>query len=158
MPDIFDTIRADHDRHRALLARIADTSGASSERRDAWRTFYREVKSHAAAEEETFYARLMTRTWGQDHARHSVHEHQELDDLLEELNGADMASSGWLRKFETLRHDYEHHIDEEERDIFPRAREVIPADEIAGAERLFVTRKNAERDLIDDKVRDSLED
>ena len=33
-------------------------------------------EAHAAAEEETFYASLMTKTWGQDKARHSVAEHK----------------------------------------------------------------------------------
>jgi len=89
--DIFTAIKSDHDTHRALLDRIEDTSGDSQDRRDAWEDFYTHVKSHAAAEEETFYSRMIEKTWGQDMARHSVHEHQELDDLLEDLNQTDMS-------------------------------------------------------------------
>ncbi|MEY8843425.1 hemerythrin domain-containing protein, partial [Cribrihabitans sp. XS_ASV171] len=113
---------------------------------------------HAAAEEETFYSKLMTKTWGQDRARHSVHEHQQMDDIMEELNGMDMSSPGWLQRFQTLKHDYEHHMDEEENEVFDRAREVIPEEEIENHDRRFRDRKNKERDLIDDKREDSLED
>ena len=98
MTDIYAAIKSDHDRHRELLETIAGTSGASDERKAAWDEFYNDVKAHAAAEEETFYSKLISKTWGQDAARHSVHEHQQLDDLMEELNEMDMSSSGWLNQ------------------------------------------------------------
>jgi hypothetical protein len=158
MTDIYSAIKSDHDSHRALLERIADTSGASEDRKAAWDEFYHDVKSHAAAEEETFYSKLISKTWGQDAARHSVHEHQQLDDLMEELNEMDMASSGWLTKFKSLRHDYEHHIDEEEDEVFARAKEVIDAGEIKGYGERFLKRKEEEAGLIAKKREDSLED
>ncbi|MBT8418483.1 MAG: hemerythrin domain-containing protein [Silicimonas sp.] len=158
MPQIYDAIKADHDEHRALLEKIADTSGASDARREAWDTFYHDVKSHAAAEEETFYSKLISKTWGQDAARHSVHEHQQLDDLMEELREMDMEHGSWLEKFKKLKHDYEHHIDEEENEIFTRAKEVIPEDEIEGYGERFLKRKQKEHSLIEEKREDALED
>lgn len=158
MPNIYDAIKSDHDAHRALLNTLADTSGDSTERQNAWRTFYNDVKSHAAAEEETFYSKLISETWGQDAARHSVHEHQQLDDLMEELNETDMSSPGWLTKFKTLKHDYEHHMDEEENEVFTRAREVIGEEQNDDFGAKFEARKEQERGLIDEKKADSLED
>ncbi len=158
MPDIYEAIKADHDDHRALLDRICDTEGASDDRQAAWSKFYYEVKSHAAAEEETFYSKLISKTWGQDVARHSVHEHQELDDLMEELNGMDMSSADWLEKFGKLDHDYRHHIDEEENEVFTQARKEVPEDEIDGYGERFLARKREERDLVDKKTARSLED
>jgi len=158
MPSIYDAIKEDHDTHRALLAKIADTTGDSPTRQDAWDSFYQDVKSHAAAEEETFYSKLISETWGQDAARHSVHEHKQLDDLMEELNETDMSSSGWLNKFKSLRHDYEHHIDEEEDDVFARAKKVIGAEHNDAFGKRFEERKKEERGLIKKKREDSLED
>ena len=158
MTDIYAAIKTDHDQHRELLATIADTQGDTDRRRAAWDLFYTEVKSHAAAEEETFYSKLIAKTWGQEHARHSVTEHKELDDLMEEMREMDMGSDAWMEKFKTLRHDYEHHIEEEEEEVFPRAREIIPADEIDGYGERFLARKDEERGLIDEKREDSLEE
>ena len=158
MPSIYDAIKAAHDTHRDLLNAIADTNGDSDARRKKWDEFYHDVKSHAAAEEETFYSKLISETWGQDAARHSVHEHQQLDDLMEELNDMDMSSSDWLDRFNTLKHDYEHHIDEEENEVFERARKVIDEGEIEGFAKRFEARKKEERTLIDEKRKDSLED
>ncbi|MGJ8617719.1 MAG: hemerythrin domain-containing protein [Sulfitobacter sp.] len=158
MPSIYDAIKSDHNTHRKLLDQIAETSGDSNTRRKLWDSFYHDVKSHAAAEEETFYSKLISKTWGQDAARHSVHEHQQLDDIMEELNEMDMASSGWLTRFKTLKHDYEHHMDEEENEVFTRAKEVIDQGEIDGFGERFEARKKEERGLIDKKRDDSLED
>lgn len=158
MPDIYTAIKHDHDEHRVLLERIADTTGASDDRKSAWNAFYRDVKSHAAAEEETFYSKLISKTWGQDAARHSVHEHQQLDDLMEDLNQMDMSEGAWLEKFKKLHHDYEHHMEEEEGEVFTRAKKVISADEIDGYGKRFLSRKEEEKGLIEEKRKDSLAD
>ncbi|WP_102224245.1 hemerythrin domain-containing protein [Acidimangrovimonas sediminis] len=158
MSDIYAEIKADHDRHRALMKTIAGTEGASDARREAWREFYYDIKSHAAAEEETFYSKLMEKTWGQDAARHSVEEHAEMDDLLDALNEMDMSSSGWLNKFHTLQHDYTHHMDEEEDEIFTRARKVIDDSQVGAYGDRFRARKAKEKDLVDAKQKDHLED
>ncbi|MBA96044.1 MAG: hemerythrin domain-containing protein [Sulfitobacter sp.] len=158
MTSIYDAIKADHETHRTLLNAIAETSGDSTDRQRSWQEFYTDVKSHAAAEEETFYSKLMHETWGQDAARHSVSEHKELDDLMEELNEADMSSSGWLVKFKKLKHDYEHHMDEEEADVFKRAKEVIGAEHNDTFGKNFQKRKQEELGLIDQKRQDSMED
>ncbi|MWB77867.1 hemerythrin domain-containing protein [Pseudooceanicola sp. 216_PA32_1] len=158
MTSIYDAIRADHDRHRELLERIDDTSGDSAERKTAWRAFYQDVKSHSAAEEETFYSKLMQQTWGQDAARHSVHEHAEMDEIMEELRGMDMSSPGWIQRFRTLKHDYEHHMEEEENEVFARARKVIGAEKNESFGARFQTRKAQELELIEAKREDALED
>jgi hypothetical protein len=99
----------------------------------------------------------MSKTWGQDSARHLVHEHQKLNDLMEELNETDMSSPGWLRKFQKLHQDYKHHM-KEENEVFGRAKEVILDSEIEGYGQRFAERKQEERGLIDEKREDSLKD
>jgi hemerythrin superfamily protein len=158
MPTIYDAIKKDHDDQRNLLTKIADASETKSARKQAWDTFYHDVKAHAAAEEETFYSKLISKTWGQDTARHSVHEHQQLDDLMEELNEMTIDADGWSDKFGKLHHDYKHHIDEEEDEVFTRAREVIEEEEIEGYGNRFLKRKSEEAELISEKKADKLED
>lgn len=158
MPDIYETIRKDHERHRKLLDAIADTSGDSEKRRKCWNDFYYDVKAHAAAEEETFYSKIMAKPDGQDDARHSVAEHHEMDELMEELQGIDFSSPQWLQKFQQLKHDYEHHMDEEEEDIFKTARKVLTDDKTGEISDAFLSRKAAEEELVDKKARESLQE
>ena len=155
---VYEKIEQDHATHRDLLNKLGETEGDSEERRRLWKEFYYDVKAHAAAEEETFYSKLMADPSGQDDARHSVAEHKEMDDIMEELQGMDPSSPGWLTRFKTLKHDYEHHMEEEENDIFSKARKVFDGDDIAEIGDRFDERKEAERKLVDEKAEQSLEE
>ncbi len=141
---IFADLKADHDRHRELLAQIAETSGASDERKTLFETFMLDVTAHAAAEEESLYATMLGMPDLRDDARHSVSEHKEIDDFLGELNDMDMSSSGWLTKFKEMRHRYEHHIDEEEEEMFPAASKELSTAEEERLGKLFEQRKPKE--------------
>lgn len=123
MTDIFSILKSDHDLHREMLAKIAETSGDTPERRDLFEAFRVEVTAHAAAEEQSLYATMLADPELQEDGRHSVAEHKEIDDMLGELQDTDMASGAWLTKFKEMRHRYEHHIEEEEEEMFPAAQE-----------------------------------
>jgi hemerythrin-like domain-containing protein len=125
MTDIFSILKSDHDLHREMLAKIADTSGDTPERRDLFEAFRIEVTAHAAAEEQSLYATMLADPALQEDGRHSVAEHKELDDLLGELQQTDMATGAWLTKFKDMRHRYEHHIEEEEEEMFPAAKKEL---------------------------------
>ena len=158
MTTIYETLKQDHDKHRELLKKLSETSGDTEERRSLWKQFFYDVGGHAAAEEETFYGPMIETESGQPHARHSVAEHHELDELMQELDELDMSSPGWLTRFKKLRHDYEHHIDEEEQDIFPCAKESIGEDKNGKIAAEFKKRKAKERELVDEKAEAALEE
>lgn len=158
MPTIYEKLKSDHDKHRGLLAKLAKTEGNSPERRKLWETFYYDVSAHAAAEEVSFYSQLISDSDGQSEGRHSVAEHQELDDMLQELNEMDMSSPGWLTRFKTMKDRYEHHIEEEEEDIFPVAKDVIGSDKSGEVAAEFAERKKEECKLVDEKAEDALEE
>lgn len=138
---IFADLKADHDRHRELLAALAETSGASDDRKTLFDRFMLDVTAHAAAEEESLYATMLANPDLRDDARHSVSEHKEIDDFLGELRDLDMSSPAWLTKFKDMRHRYEHHIDEEEEEMFPAASKELSADEEERLGKVFEARK-----------------
>lgn len=123
---IFQELKEDHDKHRAMLEQLGETQGASDERKTLFEELRKELQAHAAAEEESLYAAMLSNPDLRDEARHSVSEHKEIDDYLGELVETDMASSAWLTKFKEMRHRYLHHIDEEEEEMFPSADEKLP--------------------------------
>jgi len=147
---IFRDLKADHERHRDLLAKLAETSSDSDERRELFEAFRVEVSAHAAAEEESLYATMLARPELRDEARHSVAEHKEIDDFLGELGETDMRSPGWLAKFKEMRHRYEHHIDEEEEEMFPAAADDLSAAEQDRLARVFEARKPKELALAEE--------
>ncbi|WP_066965508.1 hemerythrin domain-containing protein [Microbulbifer sp. Q7] len=139
--DIYQRLKKDHEKQRSLLRQIAETSGDSSERQSLWRELSNEAEAHAAAEEQTLYAALIEKPDGQEKARHSIAEHKEASDIIEELEELDMGSGGWLQKFKKLQEKLEHHLDEEEEEIFVRARKLLDQDLEKQLVEAFDTRK-----------------
>lgn len=142
--NIYERIKEDHDKHRALIEKVADTSGDSEERRQYYETLKLEIKSHANAEEQSFYAALIAKHDGQDKARHSIVEHEEANDLFDELDEMDMSNPHWLQKFKELQHDLEHHMEEEEEEVFVLAKKLIDDDTANELTHKFNSRKNQE--------------
>jgi hypothetical protein len=141
---IFADLKQDHDRQRKLLAQLGETQGASDDRKTLFETLRQELQAHAAAEEESLYATMLGRPDLREDARHSVSEHKEVDDMLGELVEMDMGQGGWLVKFKEMRHRYLHHIDEEEKEMFPTAaKDLTKADEERIA-KVFESRKPRE--------------
>ncbi len=142
--DIFDRLKQDHDRHRQLIAQIIGSGSGGEQRRSLFETFKIEVTAHAAAEEESLYATMLAREELRHDAVHSVSEHKEIGDMIEEFAGLDPNSSEWMTKFEELKHDYIHHIDEEEEEMFPAAADELSDEKAAELRALFDRRKPRE--------------
>lgn len=122
---IYEDLKRDHDRHRALLERIAATPADGEEREALFESLRQELQAHAAAEEESLYATMLGCPDLRDEARHSVSEHKEIDDMLGGLVELDTQSGDWIEKFKEMRHRYLHHIEEEEEEMFPAASEQL---------------------------------
>ncbi len=122
---IFESLRSDHDTQRTLIDILVKTTGDSDGRREIFAKVQRELTAHAAAEERYFYVPLLEADTTQEQARHSIAEHKELDDFVEQLAGYDMSGSQWLQTARELRERLLHHLDEEEAEIFPVAGKVL---------------------------------
>lgn len=123
--DIYERLHQDHERHKRLIAQIEETSGDSSDRRDLFKQFKTDVMGHASAEEETLYSTLLGISETRQQTQHSTSEHGEIGMMLVELTEADMGASAWLTKFKKLGEEYTHHVDEEEKKMFPAAQKQI---------------------------------
>lgn len=142
--DIYSRLIQDHETQRDLCEKLAATDGATEERASLWNALKTELEAHASAEEQVFYAALMKKPDGTDEARHSVHEHQEMTKLIKELDEGDQGSGGWMNKFKVLKHQVIHHLDEEEKQIFPTGKKLIKDAVAKDMADTFETRKAAE--------------
>lgn len=142
---IFDRLKNDHDTHRDLIARIGETQGESSERKALFTELTKELKGHAAAEEQALYSTMLRKPPTTDDTRHSVAEHHEIDEMLNDLAATDMASGGWLLKFRSFEERYLHHIEEEEKDHFPEFAEYLTDEDERHMKQVFDRRKKEEK-------------
>tara|TARA_R110002072_G_scaffold86774_8_gene195827 strand:+ start:2299 stop:2790 length:492 start_codon:yes stop_codon:yes gene_type:complete len=158
--EIFARLKQDHDKHRELLDRLLETQGDSEERKSLFEELTKELKGHASAEEQALYSTMMRKPPTTDETRHSVAEHHEIEEALNDLAATDMTSSAWLMKLKDLDHDYRHHIDEEEEEHFPDFAEHLDDKDREHMRRVFERRKKdekAEAELTPEKKEDAKE-
>lgn len=122
---IFEALRADHEKQRTLMDLLIKTEGDSDGRGELFQRLKAELQNHAAAEERHFYVPLMNHDLTQEKARHSIAEHQEIDELIEKLEETDKSSPGWLATARALQDKVKHHLYEEEHEVFQQAGKVL---------------------------------
>ena len=115
---IFDAIRESHDLQRDLCRKLTASRGEVAVRELLFLQLKVELMAHAAAEERALYVPLLLTDAGLDASRHALHEHHEVDELLEKLSVRDKKQAGWLATAKELSYKVRHHLKEEESKFF----------------------------------------
>ena len=142
---IFIELKTDHDCHRNMLKRIKEEINNPNVCRELFSNFSLEVKAHALAEEQALYSSLMKKPEFTADARHSVAEHKEIEDAINELAERKAIDDTWINQFKILEKDYLHHINEEEKELFIKAQKNLSASEQKNMGELFEKRKPIEK-------------
>ncbi|XBQ16442.1 MAG: hemerythrin domain-containing protein [Oceanicaulis sp.] len=143
MADIFKEIRKDHDQARELMDQIMETSNDAAETRAAlFDKFKLDMWSHNKIEEALFYQPLREAKETRGEAMEALSEHHVAGGLIEELDAMPKGSDAWIGKFSALKDMIEHHMQEEENEVFSDARKVIKEDRAEELGDQFQSRKN----------------
>ena len=88
---------------------------------------FTELEVHTTLEEELFYLAMKRKADqdGKDLVAEDVEEHHVVTTLMEELKGLDPKDERDDSTFTVLMENVEHHIEEEEGEMFPEAEEVL---------------------------------
>jgi hemerythrin-like domain-containing protein len=133
---IYDILVKDHDEVRQLLAELTGMTGKGdphelvSKIRDA-------LIPHARAEEAVFYNSLRGYDKAKDKLMHSFKEHFEAETLLRTIQMKENIAGDWKKTAKELKTALEHHIEEEQGQIFPLAREYFSDEEAESIGRAF---------------------
>ncbi len=122
---ILDDIKADHDEAKSLLKTILATE-ETAERAALFKEFRKKMTAHNRSEEKIFYRRLEATEAGRPRALEAEVEHEAADRLIDDLSrmrGKD--SDKWTARCIVLRELLEHHIEEEESQVFAAARKLF---------------------------------
>jgi len=126
--DALDLIKQDHKRLRKLLEETLKAEGVErDERLDHLRT---ELVAHERMEEEVLYPRLRDEKKAHETVLEGYEEHHVADVLLDELLDVPPETDLWKAKVKVLKENVEHHMDEEEDELFKRARAVLDREEL----------------------------
>jgi len=130
-PDAIRLLKDDHKELKALMKRAETlTDRAVKARRDLFATVKRELDAHELIEEKIFYPALKNRPAAKDIVLEGYQEHHVADLLVAELARLPKSDERWGAKFKVLQENIEHHIEEEEGEMFKRARSVFSRREL----------------------------
>ena len=124
---IVDVIIAEHARLRTGFDDLDALSDDDHEgRKSLWKDLKKALLAHHDVEEDTLFAALVQTTSDARHeSLHAVSEHGEHKKVLEQMEELSFDHDECQAKLAELRHDVIHHLDEEEEDVLPIAREVL---------------------------------
>jgi hemerythrin superfamily protein len=121
--DALTLLKSDHRKVERLLARYHSANGNKG---DIVREITSELTAHMDAEERELYPLLRGSIEdGQSLMDDAVKEHAEARGLLADLRRGEEGSFDMDAKVATLRRAVEHHVSDEEDDVFPKARQAL---------------------------------
>ena len=129
--DAIALLKDDHDRIKKLLAEGEETTErAEKTRTQLFDTIKEEMLIHERIEEEIFYPALKQHPKAKEIVLEGFEEHHVVDEVMGELEATGVTDERWAAKFTVMKENIEHHIEEEEGDMFKTARQVFSNEEL----------------------------
>jgi hypothetical protein len=144
--DAIQFLKQQHEEAKQMFGRIEQAQGGERER--LWGLLGPELKAHEQLEEQHLYGPVARAAsdlaeWEQQH-REEVHEAEA---LIRKIDETDASDRSWLEHVRELKGALEHHIQEEEGEIWPKIREAWDAGKLekAGKQMEAATKRKAKR-------------
>ena len=124
--DAYQMLMKDHRNVDDLFEKIEKTDdGQHREREQLFAKLREELELHTEIEERLFYPEMKKHPGTKELAGEALEEHGEVKRLLKELAKLSPGEEHWSDMIEELDHAVEHHVREEEEQMFPAARKEI---------------------------------
>lgn len=129
--DAIQMLERDHRRFEELLRQGEETTErAVKGRRELLDTIARELNEHELKEEKFLYPVLQAVPDAKEIVLEGYQEHHVADVIVRELHDVAADDERWGAKFKVLKENIEHHIQEEEGEMFRIARAALSREEL----------------------------
>lgn len=127
--DIYKLLHQDHETVKSIFSELEETTEKALKKREhLFHELNMELGLHALAEEKYLYPLLKEADETRGMALEAVEEHKVVKRLLKELDNNDKGTGQWAAKLKVLKENFEHHVEEEEGELFRKAKQVISDD------------------------------
>ncbi|HEY9404364.1 MAG TPA: hemerythrin domain-containing protein [Pyrinomonadaceae bacterium] len=129
--DAITLLKTDHEKVSGIFEKLEETTeSAEKTREELFTKLKQELDLHAHIEETIFYPVLKKSDETRDITMEGIQEHHVVKVLLRELDAMTVGSETWTAKLKVLKENVEHHVEEEEDDMFKSAREVLSTEQL----------------------------
>jgi len=129
--DALQLLKEDHEKVKRMLGELdATTERAEKTRTETFERLKRALTIHETIEEEILYPALEEFAKTRDIALEAFEEHHVVDLIVAELDTTPVSDETWGAKLTVMKENLEHHIEEEEDEMFEQARQVMDHNEL----------------------------
>ena len=129
--DAVTMLKDDHDKVKKILSDLDSTTERGVKtREELFAKVQQELEVHETIEEEIFYPALKEHPKMKDLVLEAYEEHHVVDTVMAEIRGVPFDDETWGAKLTVMKENVEHHIEEEEDEMFSQARQVFSKDEL----------------------------
>jgi hemerythrin superfamily protein len=129
--EIFSLLRKDHRKVEELFSKLEDTTEkASKTREELYDKLRSELQIHTRAEEKAIYPELKKNEVTEEIGFESVEEHDIVKFLMGKLDKTPCDTKEWTAQVTALKEVVEHHVEEEEKDMFKKMRRAFSKEEL----------------------------
>jgi hemerythrin superfamily protein len=138
-------LKEDHKKVRGLLEDLESTTDRAVKTREKLlHELELEVKVHTQIEEEIFYPafkKAAEKSEDREMFLEATEEHRVVDFEMPRVSAMDPGSEDFGARTKVLKELIEHHADEEEKEMFPRAKKIMDSEELEELGVLMLARK-----------------
>lgn len=138
--DAFNLLKTDHRKVEELFDQLESARGQAKLR--LFEQIKMELDLHTHLEEKFFYPALEEPRETHELALEAYEEHDVVKKLLREMSRGKNANEEWQAQAKVLRENVEHHVEEEENELFPKAQSVLSEEEVDELGELMAAEKN----------------
>jgi hypothetical protein len=147
--DAITLLKTDHQKVSGIFEKLEETTERAEKTREELFTQLKlELDVHAHIEETIFYPVLKKSEETRDITMEGIQEHHVVKVLLRELDAMGVGSETWTAKLKVLKENVEHHVEEEESDMFKSAREVLTEEQLEELGTLMEQEKLQQKSLM----------
>ena len=114
---LFDLLKRDHRQVEKLMTQIED--GSETQREELFTTLQDALEKHMQMEEKHFYPQVKKVQQLKDMAADALEEHEQVKNFLSQIEDLDVDDEEWMGTFMEMRKGILHHVQDEEKKIFP---------------------------------------
>ena len=111
--------------HRKVEKIFSEIEKGNGNRQQLFAELKNELEVHAEIEEQLFYPAVRDAKQTHDIVLESFQEHAQVKKVLADLDAADKKTEHWLAGLKVLMEDVQHHVGEEENELFPKVKDKV---------------------------------
>lgn len=126
--DILELIKADHRIVESLFSEIENAED-NHKLYDSFNQLYEALNVHTEVEEQVFYPAIRNCQDTENLVEEAQKEHNEATQMLEDVSSLSPTSAEFKAKIRELKQAIQHHIQEEENEVFSQVRQCMSQEE-----------------------------